>query len=359
MSAKTFSLIVLGLGRVGRETVRQILRHCEHYRKDANVAFTFTALADSSAVLGNGTGLDDTTLHAALAHKEAGQPLKDLPDSLAPDALAGFFVPGMLLVDCSASDETTPLLNALVEIGGGIALANKQPLAAPWHQAVPFFQNPRVRYESAVGAGLPVIAALRDLRTSADEVTAIEGCMSGTLGFLCARLEQGQAFSTALMDALHSGYTEPDPRQDLDGRDVARKALILARTAGMAFEMDEIALNPFCPDIDERLSKAAFLENIAEYDSQFERRVKKAVAQSRVLRYLARVSPAGISVGLEEVEKNGQIGALCGSDNFFALHTRHYDHSPLVISGPGAGISVTAAGVITDLLRLATTMKKD
>jgi homoserine dehydrogenase len=210
-----------------------------------------------------------------------------------------------------------------------------------------------VRYESTVGAGLPVIASLRDLMAGGDEVTAIEGCMSGTLGYISSQLEQGIKFSDAVMDAFKSGYTEPDPRQDLGGLDVARKALILSRTAGFNKEMADIALEPLYPGSLENLSIQDFLQALPELDAQFQERVANANAEGQVLRYLAHVTPQAITVGLTPVPKSSALGALQGTDNYFAFHTRRYTTSPLVIAGPGAGIPVTAAGVITDLNHLA------
>lgn len=353
MKTEKVPLIILGLGRVGREVLRQLVGDSETILHLGGVSFSVVAAADSRAVIGDHRGLDSDLLHRLLAHKEAGLALKEFPGALPLDSLADLFAPGTLVADTSASVNTAPFLRKALEKGCGIALANKLPLALPWQDASPFFHYPKVRCESTVGAGLPVIAALRDLLAGGDEITAIEGCMSGTLGYLTSQLEQGVKFSRAVMDAYRSGYTEPDPRQDLGGLDVARKALILSRTAGFNKEMTDIALEPLYPDSMENLSIDAFLQSLSELDVRYQQRVASAQAEGKVLRYLARVTPQSISVGLTPVTKESALGALQGTDNYFAFHTRRYNTSPLVIAGPGAGIPVTAAGVITDLIHLA------
>jgi homoserine dehydrogenase len=183
--------------------------------------------------------------------------------------------------------------------------------------------------------------------------------MSGTLGYLTSQLEQGAKFSDAVMDAYRSGYTEPDPRQDLGGLDVARKALILSRGAGFIKEMADIALEPLYPVSLDALSIQDFLQALPAQDALYQQRVASAQAEGKVLRYLARVTPQSISVGLTPVPKESSLGALRGTDNYFAFHTRRYNASPLVIAGPGAGIPVTAAGVIADLIHLAVSCKKE
>lgn len=359
MKTENVPLIVMGLGRVGREVLRQLMECAETIRRLGRVSYTITALADSRAVFGSSGGLDEGLMLKLLAHKESGLSLQDFPGSLPLASLSNFYGRGVLVADTSASAETAPYLRLALEKGGAAALANKLPLALPWVDASAFFHTPRVRYESSVGAALPVIAALKGLLAGGDEITMIEGCMSGTLGYLCSQLEQRMNFSAAVLDAFHSGYTEPDPRQDLGGKDVARKALILSRTAGFGGEMADIALESLYPDSQEKLDVPDFLQALPELNARFQKRVEKAASEGSVLRYLARVAPRSISVGLTAVPKNSAPGALQGADNYFAIHTRRYSASPLVIAGPGAGIPVTAAGVISDLNHLALNRERE
>jgi homoserine dehydrogenase len=359
MKTENVPLIVMGLGHIGSEIIRQLMTDGETIHRLGGPSYSIIALADSRAVVGNRDGLDEGFLLKLLAHKESGLSLQDFPGALPLSALPDFFDPGVLLADTSASAITAPYLRKALEKGCAAALANKLPLALAWQESSVFFRKMKVRYESTVGAGLPVIAALNDLLASGDDVTAIEGCMSGTLGYICSQLEQGKKFSGAVFGAFHSGYTEPDPRQDLGGQDVARKALILSRTAGFNIEMADIKLESLYPNSQDSLDIQDFLKSLAEQDAPYQDRVAEAGAEGKVLRYLARVTPQSITVGLTPVPKNSAPGVLQSTDNYFAFHTRRYNTSPLVISGPGAGIPVTAAGVISDLNHLALSRYKE
>ena len=342
------NLILLGLGKVGRELVSQVLA--------SKQAFTFTALADSRGMIGAADGLTTTQVQTAITTKAAGKSLADLPESLSASNLSAFLQSGSILVDTSASTATTPLLREALAKGCGVVLANKNPLARAWSEAKDLFASPNLRCESTVGAGLPVMAALRDLIATGDTVTAIQGCLSGTLGFLCTRLEQGVAYSTAVMEAKQLGYTEPDPRQDLSGLDVARKAVILARTAGIPLEMDDLPIEKLYSDALAEASLEDFLTNMHTLDESFNQRLQPALANGKVPRYVARISAEGAAVGLEMVAKSSALGALQGPDNYIAFTTHRYGQNPLVIAGPGAGVPVTAAGVFSDILHLAAQM---
>jgi homoserine dehydrogenase len=263
---------------------------------------------------------------------------------------------GVILVDATASTRTAPTLRAALDAGCGVVLANKIPLAGPWADAQPFFGHPHVRYEVTVGAGLPVIATLNYLLDTGDRFTAIEGCLSGTLGYLCAELERGVPYSTAVAQARSLGYTEPDPRDDLSGKDVARKALILARTVGWPLEEADLTVEPLYTESLSGISVEDFVAATPSLDAEYAARVEGARADGRVLRYVAQVGPEGGSVGLVAVARDGPLAALRGPANYVALHTARYDPVPLVLSGPGAGPGVTAAGVLNDVIRLAQQM---
>ena len=260
---------------------------------------------------------------------------------------------GAILADLTASTETGLTLQAALEVGCGAVLANKLPLSGPWSQVMGLFEHPRLRYEVTVGAGLPVIATLHYLLDTGDRVTAIEGCLSGTLGYLCAQLESGVAYSAAVSQARALGYTEPDPREDLSGRDVARKSLILARTAGWPLEISDLQVEPLYPEELAHVSIEEFLDAAASQNERYARRVGGAQAEGQTLRYVARVGPDGGKVGLVAVDRGSSLGALRGPGNYIAIHTERYAEIPLVLSGPGAGPEVTAAGVLGDIIRMA------
>ncbi|NCC36639.1 MAG: homoserine dehydrogenase, partial [Chloroflexia bacterium] len=237
-----------------------------------------------------------------------------------------------------------------------VVLANKLPLSAGLAQFQALMADAATRYEATVGAGLPIIATLQALLDSGDTVTRIEAAMSGTLGYLCSQLETGEALSTALRAAHALGYTEPDPRDDLSGADVARKALILARTCGLPWSINDIPAEPWFPPAMAGLSRDEFLARAEELDAPFASRVAEARAVGGALRYVATVTPQGASVGLRIVPAEHPLASLRGADNLFSFTTTRYAERPLVVRGPGAGQSLTAAGVLADIVATAREM---
>jgi aspartokinase/homoserine dehydrogenase 1 len=261
-----------------------------------------------------------------------------------------------ILVDLT-SDETAPLIEEALERGFHVVLANKKPLAIRQDAYDRMFQvareqNVALRYEATAGAGLPVLDTLQKLQDSGDRVSQILGCFSGTLGFIMTALEDGASFSDAVRNAWKLGYTEPDPRDDLSGMDVARKALILARTLGRRAEMDEIDLEPLFPAELGDDDPATFIANLAALDDAFAKRVAQARREKKVLRYAAKIARGGIRVGIEAVAEASPMGRLRGTDNQVAIHSKRYKTNPLVVTGPGAGAAVTAAGVLNDIVAI-------
>jgi homoserine dehydrogenase len=311
------------------------------------------ALADISGSIVDPKGIPDPVLNAALTATAAGKLLRSVADGEAHSAVARVLSPHTVVADMTASRETRGLIDDALQAGCGVALANKIPLAGPWRETRSLFEHPRLRYECTVGAGLPVISTLQTLRDTGDTITAIQGCFSGTLGYLCAELEKGVPFSAAVEEAHALGFTEPDPREDLSGKDVARKALILARTAGWHLEADDIRVEALYPEELGTVPVEAFMTAAASQDSGFRDRLASAFERGETLRYVARVGPAGGAVGLTAVPRDSSLGTLRGPANHIALHTQRYATIPLVIAGPGAGPAVTAAGVMGDIIRLA------
>ena len=289
----------------------------------------------------------------SLAQARGGRPAKpaDALTLLSQHALAN-----PILVDLTAAD-TTPLVLAAVDAGMDVVLANKRPLAGPRRQSSELWEkvaaaNQRMLTEATVGAGLPIFDSYRKLVESGDRVLKIEGCLSGTLGFVLTEVEKGKSFSQALRGAMDKGYTEPDPRDDLSGTDVGRKALILGRLLGFAGEPDDVAVESLVPAALRGIARDAFLARLGEMDADWAKRAAAAKAKGATLRYVASVSKDKISVGLETVSRQSPFFGLKGTDNQVAFTTVRYRKNPLVITGPGAGPAVTAAGVLNDLLRL-------
>jgi homoserine dehydrogenase len=346
-------VVILGLGTVGRALLRQILNTRQGLVQRTGLQLIPVALVDSRAFLFAPDGLPDNELQAALGAKEAGRSLTIFSSSHPLADLDRVLAPGTILVDLTASPATASILRAALGDGAGLVLANKRPLSGPWIDAQPLFGSADLRYEATVGAGLPVIATLRTLLGAGDRVTAIEGCMSGTLGYLCTQLERGLSYSAAVSAARELGYTEPDPRDDLSGQDVARKALILARTAGWPLEIQDLTVEALYTEALSALSLADFLETMPALDDAYDRRVRQARANGQVLRYRARIEAGGGQVELAAVPQESSLGALSGPANHVAIYSTLYTDHPLIISGPGAGPEVTAAGVLGDIIDLA------
>ncbi|AHG92484.1 aspartate kinase (plasmid) [Gemmatirosa kalamazoonensis] len=350
-------VVLLGAGAIGRELAAQIAA------AGARSPLRVCALVDRSGFVFDAGGLSRRRIAELCGAKVAGRPLALAPGARAAtaaealDAIAAHRPSRPVLVDVTAAD-TGALLERALGTGWDVVLANKVPLAAP-QEAVDRLHaagragGGRLLHEATVGAGLPVIDTLRKLLEAGDRVQRIEGCPSGTLGFLFGELGRGLAFSAALRDAMARGYTEPDPRDDLSGQDVARKALILARLLGFRGDLSDVAVESLVPEAMRALPRDAFLARLAELDAPWEARVRAARAQGRVLRYRVRVTRRRIAVGLVAVAPSDPLGALSGTDNQFAFTTARYRAQPLVVTGPGAGAAVTASGVYGDLLRLA------
>lgn len=355
--AEPVDVILLGAGAIGCELLVQIgwgamvspLRIC--------------ALLDSSGYLFDPEGLSRRHLLQAVAQKAAGGKLASMDEgkvATAAAALATISTHALsrpVLVDATAAD-TTELLESSLARGWDIVLANKIPLAGSQASAdhlaeVARAHGRQVLHEATVGAGLPVIDTVRKLLQTGDRITRIEGCPSGTLGFLFGELGRGRSFSSALRDAIAAGYTEPDPRIDLSGIDVARKAIILARMIGYRGELEDTTIESLVPEALRSVSAAEFIERLDELDAPWAETVRRAGSRGEVLRYRARVSPKALAVGLVAVPADDPLAALSGTDNQFAFTTTRYRDQPLVIRGPGAGPAVTAAGVHNDLLQLA------
>lgn len=349
-------VILLGVGGVGQALIRQMLSTRAWLVERLGLVLQPAGLLDSRAMLFDRQGLPAGTLRAALDVKGRRGSLAELDGSRSPDALAELLESGQILVDLTASLDTGRLVRAVLAAGCGVVTANKHPLGAPWADSRQLFQALRLRYEATVGAGLPVIRTLRTLLDTGDEITRMEGCFSGTLGYLCSQLERGAGYSAAVRQAHALGFTEPDPREDLSGRDVARKALILARTAGWPLEMADLAVEALFPETMLGCSVGEFMDRLSTLDDDISRRSDEAATDGQALRYVAQVDAHGGRVGLEPASRQSVLGALHGPANYVAFYTRRYAEVPLVISGPGAGQEVTAAGVLGDIIDLAADM---
>jgi aspartokinase/homoserine dehydrogenase 1 len=346
-------VVVLGFGRVGRA-----LAGMAPLVLDGRIRVV--AVLDRSGCVFDPEGLSRARLLRLAKGKDRGAFLADLGGRRAEArealaAIASHAVASPVLVDATAG-ETTDLLLAALGHGFDLVLANKKPLAgtpAAWrrlHDAAAAAHR-RVRCEATVGAGLPVLDTFRKLVESGDRVLRVEGCVSGTLGYVLSAVEAGRPFSQAVREAVEKGYAEPDPREDLSGRDALRKGLILARLMG--YSGGAKAAEDLVPGALGRIPLARFLERLPSLDEAWRARVAAEAARGRVLRYVVRASGRGVSARLQAVPRDSALGGLGGTRNLLSFTTRRYREEPLVVAGPGAGAELTASAILNDIQSLA------
>jgi bifunctional aspartokinase / homoserine dehydrogenase 1 len=351
-------VVLLGFGHIGR-ALATLLSRVKRPALDLRVA----AVIDRSGFIFDPDGISSRRLASLASDKRKGKRLADLAKGQAASAemavahIAGYALTRPVLVDLTA-DDTAPALEQALTHGMDLVLANKRPLAdrsavsgALWQTARA--HGRRILHEATVGAGLPIIDTYHKLIESGDRVDSIEGLLSGTLGYVLSEVSAGVPFSRAVRSAMAKGYTEPDPRDDLSGMDVARKALILARLLDYREELRASSVESLVPKWARTLSLEEFLERLEELDVPWKRRVEAAKSAGAVLRYVALVTPEKIEVGVQTVPGTSPLASIKGSDNQLVFTTARYKANPLVITGPGAGAEVTAAGVLNDILRLA------
>jgi homoserine dehydrogenase len=328
------------------------------------------AVGDRSGFLFRPTGIPVDRLEQAARAKEEGRSLATLegarpaddPLTMIRHALE-YRLNRPVLVDVSDSDGSHELFLEAFRLGADVVTANKKPLAGEMElfrelQARARSNRCLLKAEATVGAGLPVVDTLEILLATGDRVRGAEGCLSGTLAFLMAKLEEGVALSSAVEEAVRNGYTEPDPVADLSGADVMRKALILARMSGLADDGTEIRLAGLVDPTLAGLDHDTLIARIREdYDAPIAERVEEARDRGEVLRYVARVRSGEVDVGPETVPLDSPLGRLQGTDNMIVFTSERYRSRPLVVTGPGAGIEVTAMGVLGDVLRIAAERK--
>ncbi|MBA4137246.1 MAG: bifunctional aspartate kinase/homoserine dehydrogenase I [Opitutus sp.] len=366
------NVLLLGKGIVGGSLLKQLAAHGADLRGNHDVNVRLVGLASSRGGIFDERGLAPEKAATLLEAAAARQDVRALLTALAR-------LPNPVLVDCTASAGMEEIYRVAFAQGINVVSANKQPLALPREQRDALHaaarRNYRVyHYETTVGAALPVIETLKNLVRTGDVVVQIEGAFSGTLGFLCEQLTNGVPLSMAVRRAKELGYTEPHPRDDLSGLDVARKALILARELGLSLDLADVKLEPFVPAEHLREDDPEkFLAGLTEADAAFVELVAKMKAEGKLLRYLARITPpledasaspdanatrrTVVRVAPIGVDAAHPAAGLRGAEAFVAFHTERYRQYPLVVRGAGAGGDVTAAGVLADILRLAQNLR--
>ena len=356
---KRVEIVQLGLGYVGRAVAQIVIEERKRWREQSNLDLHYRSVSDTSGAL-----LGEELLPQAIRLKENGGKLAELGVEPIELVLASEPEPGVtrVVVDLAVHGTGTFGLDLLgVQNGSCLVLSNKGPLSGSGAEYRELLRvaGDRLWHEATVGAGMPTISTLKNLLDTGDEVLEIRASPSGTLGFIMSAVEAGRSFSEAVKEAVALHYAEPDPRDDLSGLDVARKAIILARTMGREVEPEEIPYESLVPEGLENVSLEEFMERLVEADEEFAARMH-AVRPNHMLRYLARIPKEGpIEVGLTEAHIESPFGPINGPENVFEFHTRRYSDVTLTILGPGAGPERTASGVVGDLLDIVSKVVKD
>jgi aspartokinase/homoserine dehydrogenase 1 len=360
LAAEEASVLLLGRGTVGGRLLAQLEANAPLLRERHHIDLRLVGVVDRHVRLWEPRGLHSADLPP---RERLLSPSGSPPDVLPLlDALSRLPVP--ILVDCTAADGMEGLYREAFQRGIHVVAANKKPLALPYAEREVLLKEARAHhraylYETTVGAGLPIIETLKNLVRTGDRVERIDGSLSGTLGFLSHAVTSGEPLSRAVRTARDRGYTEPHPRDDLSGLDVARKALILARELGLRIELTDVAVEPFVPR--EALAEddpEAFLRSLTALDALFAERIERYRAAGKVLRYLVQIVPDAedgrqVRVGPVAVDADHPATGLKGAEALVAFTTERYRDYPLIVRGAGAGGDVTAAGVLADVLRLA------
>ena len=354
LSAKTISIGLIGPGTVGRTLLQQIEKQSARLADEFNLDLRVRAIARSKSMLLGDRRIDLEDWQGQFDSAAVDLDLDAFEAHVNPDHL-----PHAIIIDCTASEFITSNYADWLSRGIHIITPNKKAFSGSYAsyralQAAADEGSAHYFYETAVGAALPIITTLCDLIHTGDEVRSVNGILSGTLAYLFNVYDGSRPFSEIVREARDNGYTEPDPRDDLSGMDVARKLTILAREMGEAIEIGDFPVQNLVPEALRECTIEEFLDRLPDYDDEIDSMYREAVANGRQLRYIAGFDAQGnASVGLEAIDAEHPFSNINLTDNIVQFKSERYSDNPLVVQGPGAGPEVTAAGVFADLLRLA------
>lgn len=349
---KVLNLFVCGVGTVGGQLLEQIHNQYEELKRTKRLKLNVVGIATSKKALFNSDGIDLANYRELLA---------DAPESNEKklrDAIIEMNCFNSVFVDCTASKEVAEIYQPLLEHNISVIAANKIAASSSYEKYARLKETALARgvffrYETNVGAGLPIIGTINDLRNSGDVILKIEAVLSGTLNFIFNEISADVTLSEAVRRAKEQGYSEPDPRIDLSGKDVIRKLVILAREAGYKVEKTDVEAHLFIPDEFFEGNIDEFWKNLPKLDADFEARRKQLDADGKRWRFVATFDHGKLSVALKEVDRTHPFYNLQGSNNIVALTTERYREYPMLIQGYGAGASVTAAGVFANIMSIA------
>ncbi len=354
LSHKTISIGLIGPGTVGAALLRQLEKQSAKLADQFNIDLRIRAIARSQTMLLGERSIDLRHWQDEFESSAIETDLDDFEQHVNPDHL-----PHAVIIDCTASEHIASQYRGWLSRGTHVITPNKKAFSGSWEdyqalQEAADHGSSHYFYETTVGAALPVITTLCDLAHTGDEVRSVRGIFSGTLAYLFNVYDGSTPFSAIVREAKENGYTEPDPRDDLSGMDVARKLTILARELGKPIGIGDFPVHNLVPEALRDCSIEEFLDKLHEYDDEMDKLYNQAAADNKRLRYVAGFDASGnAAVKLEAVDESHPFCNINLTDNIVQFESERYSANPLVIQGPGAGPEVTAAGVFADLLRLA------
>jgi len=349
---KVLHVFLIGVGLIGKALIKMVSNQLEKLREDNLLDIQIHGMANSRYMKFHEDGFDLKTVGPP---DEGDEPM-DMERFL--DTMRGMNFSNSVVVDCTASQEVADIYQQVLDAKIGIVTPNKKANSGPLDKykelkKLAGKRGVRFFYETNVAAGLPVINTLQDLMVSGDQVIRIEAVLSGSMNFIFSELEKGIPFSEVVAMAKEKGYTEPDPRDDLSGMDVARKILILGREAGQSLHFEDVSIESMVPaDCVDAATVEEFFKKLKGHDNHFSQLLSQADEQGKKLRFMASLENGKAKVGLNAVDKEHPFYNLKGSDNMILFTTERYHDFPMIIRGPGAGADVTAAGVFADIIRL-------
>ncbi|MDR3129953.1 MAG: bifunctional aspartate kinase/homoserine dehydrogenase I [Treponema sp.] len=364
---RSVNLFLAGIGLIGGTLVDQIAGHWEILADEHKIRINLAGAANSRRMIFDPDGLDPKTVKALLS-ADAGAESGALPGAVPFDLdafisrMKAFNLPNMAFCDCTPGNDVAARYAEILQAAIPIVTPNKKANSGSleYYRTLTEYAKDRgipYLYETTVCAGLPVISTLRDLAVSGDRVRRIEAVLSGTLSYIFNNFDGSKPFSELVREAKAKGYTEPDPRDDLNAMDAARKALILARECGMSLEFESVNIEPILPAACfEAEGVEAFFAELRNVDPVFEKRRADAAAKGQALRYVAIIEEGSARISLREEGEGSPFRSLVDSDNIVVITSDRYSTLPMVIKGPGAGAQVTAGGVFADIVRIARTL---
>ena len=354
-SNKQIAIGIMGYGSIGQELHKQILDERKILQERENISLDVLALSNSQKMM---LSEDNIDLKSASNVTEKIEALEQSNTNEMINHISRRSAYGHIIIDCSASDEAPDEYSNIFENGISIVTANKKGLSGNIDRYKSIMNSKNLNevdflYETTAGAALPFVKSVSDIASSSDSIKKIEGVFSGTLAYLFNSYDASMPFSELVNDALQQGFTEPDPRDDLSGMDVARKLVILAREMGLDMNVNDIHVESLVDPNHLSLSVNEYLEAMSSGDQAMNDRYQNALENNEKLSYVAQIDENGnASVSLKNLSNDHSFFSLKGTENIIAIHSDYYSNYPLVLRGPGAGREVTASGLFFDLLSI-------